>query len=107
MPAATPSTLAQRRLEGELTIYRAAELKAELSALQGRADTLELDLSGITEIDTAGVQLLMALKRRAADLSRELRLAAHSPAVLEAFDLLGLAAFFGDALVEAPAVEAA
>ena len=62
---------------------------------------LEIDLSGVTEIDTSGVQLLMLAKRRSLAIQRELRLCAHSPAVTEVFELLDLAAFFGDPLLTA------
>jgi anti-sigma B factor antagonist len=88
------------RLDGELTIYRAAELKAELlEALEAAPDALEVDLSGVSEIDSAGVQLLMLAKRRAQAVQRTLRLVGHSAAVVEVFELLDLAAFFGDPLV--------
>lgn len=87
------------RLSGELTIYRAAEMKPTLQQALDGAMQLEIDLSGITEIDTSGVQLLMATKRRAQALSRELRLTGHSAAVVEVFELLDLAAFFGDPLI--------
>lgn len=86
--------------QGELTIFRAAELKTEwLQALEGAGSALELDLAGVTELDTAGLQLLMVLKREAAAQGRTLRLHGHSPAVLEVFELLNVAAFFGDPLV--------
>lgn len=82
-------------LDGELTIYRAAELKAQLlEALEG-AGALEVDLSGVTEIDSAGVQLLLLARRHAQSLGRELTLRAPSAAVLEVFELLDLAAYFG------------
>jgi anti-sigma B factor antagonist len=88
------------RLDGELTIYRAVELKAELlEALEAAPAALEVDLSGVSEIDSAGVQLLMLAKRRAQALQRALRLVGHSAAVVEVFELLDLAAFFGDPLV--------
>lgn len=90
------------RLDGEISIYRAAELKqtllAALEAPDG-AGTLEIDLSGVTELDTAGVQLLMLCKKVAQQKQRELRLAGHSPAVLDVFELFNLGAYFGDALV--------
>lgn len=90
------------RITGDLTIYRAAELKqallAELTQLANPAP-LEIDLSGVTEIDTAGLQLLMLAKKTAQAQQRELRLVAHSPAVTEVFELLNLAAYFGDPLV--------
>jgi anti-anti-sigma regulatory factor len=84
------------RIEGELTIFRAMELKPELLA-----DPLpeEINLAGVSEIDTAGVQLLMLAKRTALAQHRELHLVAHSPAVIEVFELLNVAAYFGDPLV--------
>ncbi|HLO96096.1 MAG TPA: STAS domain-containing protein [Burkholderiaceae bacterium] len=87
-------------LQGELTIFRAAELKGEwLQALEDAQGRLELDLAGVTELDTAGLQLLMMLKREAAARGGVLRLQGHSPAVLEVFELLNVAAFFGDPLI--------
>lgn len=90
-------------LSGELTIFRAAELKDELLQALTRAGqtggVLELDLSQVSELDTAGLQLLMLLKKTARPRGCELRLLAHSPAVLEVFELLNVAAYFGDPLV--------
>lgn len=87
------------RIQGELTIYRAEELKQTLLAALVGASTLEVDLSGVTEIDTAGVQLLMLAKKAAQARQRELRLVAHSPAVTDVFELLNLAAYFNDPLI--------
>ena len=89
-------------LDGELTIYRAAELKPVLLRALGAAEAgLEIDLSAVTELDTAGLQLLMLAKQQARALQRELRLVGHSPAVLEVFELLNVAAYFGDPLIVA------
>jgi anti-anti-sigma factor len=87
------------RIDGEMTIYRAIELKQVLLDAVGAQPKLELDLSAVTEIDTAGVQLLMLTKRAAQAARCELRLVGHSPAVLEVLQLFDLAAFFGDPLV--------
>ena len=84
------------RIEGEFTIFRAAELKAVLLADPA---PLEINLSGVTEMDTAGVQLLMLAKQTALAHQRELRLVAHSPAVMDVFEMLNLAAYFGDPLL--------
>ncbi|WP_382434579.1 STAS domain-containing protein [Giesbergeria sinuosa] len=87
------------RIDGEMTIYRAAELKQLLlEPLQPHA-TVEVNLSGVTELDTAGLQLLLLAKRTALQQEGQLRLVGHSPAVLNVFDLLNLAAYFGDDLV--------
>ena len=91
------------RIEGELTIFRAQELK---QALLADPVPLEIDLSGVTDIDTAGVQLLMLAKKTAQAARRELRLVAHSPAVIEVFELLNVAAYFDDPLVMASRTDA-
>ena len=90
-----------RRLavEGDMTIYGAAALKARLmDALKG-ASQLEVDLSRVGEVDTAGVQLLLLLKREAARSSNVVRIVGHSPATLDAIDLFNLGATFGDPVV--------
>ena len=46
-------------LEGEMSIYRAVELKKTILASLDQAAILELDLSAVTEMDTAGIQFLM------------------------------------------------
>lgn len=81
---------------GEMTIYHAAELKPALLAALDQSDAIEIDLSGISELDTSGVQLLMLTKRTAAAAGKALTLSGHSPAVLDVFELLGLGAWFGD-----------
>lgn len=77
-------------LDGELTIYRAGELKPVMLEAVRRAAEPAFDLSEVSEIDTAGVQLLLLARREAAALDRRLRLQAPSLAVSEAFALLGL-----------------
>jgi len=81
------------RVEGEMTIYRAAELKQQMQALfDGAAKApAAIDLSGVTEIDCSGVQLLALAQRAARAAGRELQLDKPSPAVQEVFELLGLA----------------
>ena len=86
-------------LEGELTIYHAADLKVSVLDALGKTRVLEIDLSGVTELDTAGLQVLMLAKQTAAADQRELRLVQHSPAVVEIFEMLDLGAFFGDAVL--------
>ncbi len=82
-------------IDAEFTVARAQELQPQVLGDQVR----EIDLSGVTCLDTAGLQLLMVAKREALAAGRELRLVRHSQAVLEVFDLLNVAAYFGDHLV--------
>jgi len=88
------------RIDGELTIYRAAELAGAMkAALAAVADggALELDLSEVAEMDCAGVQLLLAARRSAAESGRTLRLSGRSAAVDEVLATLRLDGHFGDA----------
>ena len=87
------------RLHGELTIYSAAAAREALLAHMNDSEALELDLAGITEIDTAGLQVLMAAKLHARAHGGELRLAAHAAGVLDLIELLDLGAWLGDPLV--------
>src|SRR3954464_14037954 len=86
-------------IEGEMTIYRAADLKLTVLEALRKTRVLEIDLSGVTELDTAGLQVLMLAKQTASAEQRELRLLQHSPAVVEIFEMLDLLAFFGDAVL--------
>lgn len=95
----TGVAVARIAIDGEMTIYRAADLKATVLDALRKTQVLEVDLSGITELDTAGLQVLMLAKQTANAHQRELRLVKHSPAVVEILEMLDLGAFFGDALL--------
>jgi anti-sigma B factor antagonist len=83
----------------DLTIYHSLEQKQQLvSALEG-SDGLELDLSQVGDIDTAGLQLLILGKREATRLNKTFSIVAHSPAVRQTLDFCNLATFFGDPVV--------
>lgn len=84
------------RLEGDLTIYTVAEQRASLfTAISANRD-LEINLEAVGEVDTAGLQLLLAAKRQAARDGRALRLTMHSPAVLDVLEIANMTAWFGD-----------
>jgi anti-anti-sigma factor len=87
------------RIEGEMTIYRAAELRQVLLDALAPPGDLNIDLSGVTEIDSAGVQLLVAAKKSAQANSTELHLTGHSAEVLEVLEIFNLGGYFGDPIV--------
>lgn len=95
-------TQVELSIQGELSIYRADELKRALIEPLGPDVRLVVDLTKVTELDTCGLQLLMLAKQSAQKLGGELQLVGHSPAVVEVFQLLNVAAFFGDHLVIEP-----
>lgn len=70
-------------LAGEATIYGATELKARLGEVflaHGDCASFELDLSGVTGMDSAGLQLVLAAKREARALGKGFRVVAHGNA---------------------------
>ena len=94
------TTSTRFRIEGELTIYRAAELAAAMKAALAdlpAGGAFEVDLSDVTEMDSAGVQLLISARRSASQSGRSLRIAGSSAAVAEVFQTLQLASHFDDA----------
>lgn len=77
--------------EGELTIATAAERHAALAAgLAEPADRVELDLSGVDELDTAGLQLLLALARTLRQRGTEVLVTAVADEVSAVFDAVGI-----------------
>lgn len=83
----------------DLTIYTAQEARASLLDALKVGDALELDLSHVGEMDSAGLQLLIMAKRESERLGRVMRIVAHSPAVRQTIDFCNLAAYFGDPVV--------
>ncbi|AMO35542.1 Anti-sigma B factor antagonist [Thauera humireducens] len=83
----------------DMTIYNAAVQKQALIDALAAGQRLEIDLSAVGEIDTAGFQLLMLVKREARRLGKEAQIVAHSEAVREVIDFYNMAAEFGDPLL--------
>ncbi|MGJ7521562.1 STAS domain-containing protein [Variovorax sp. LT1P1] len=99
---------ARLALEGELTIYGAAELQTRLiGALADASEGIDIDLSGVTELDSSGVQLLMATHRAARASERTVTLCAPSEAVRDVLGLFDLASFFDMAPAALPQGEPA
>ncbi len=100
MPTKSADGTCAVRLDGEMTIYTAAEQKTALFDELEHCDTLTLDLAAVDEIDSAGIQILLALKRQADQTECELQLLSPSPSVREVMDLLELDTYFSDAPLE-------
>lgn len=86
-------------IAGDLTIFTAQEWKTALLAPLVDSGNIEVDLSAVSDIDTAGLQLLIMLKLEAFTRDKTLQLIGHSAAVREIIDLCDLGAFFGDPVV--------
>jgi anti-anti-sigma factor len=76
-----------------MTVYTSGTLKPLLLAeLAAHADATELELSRVIEMDTAGLQILLAARRHASELGRQLRVVNPSRAVAEVLELCRLTA---------------
>ena len=82
-----------------MTIYNAAAQKHILLDALADCDELNLDLSGVSEMDTAGFQLLLLIKLEALKANKTVRLTAHSKTVTEMLDLYNMASYFDDQMV--------
>ncbi len=69
-------------IAGAVTVQRAAELKAALVDALARPGGLAVDLSGVTEVDLCGLQLLCSACRSAARSGRRFALAGRTPDAL-------------------------
>ena len=78
--------------EGELTIYRARAFRDELSAALDEGHGAELDLSRVTECDTAALQVILAALRASRAQANPLELLALSQPVRDLVALYGLEA---------------
>lgn len=69
------------QIDGELTIYSVGRIRAEILAKLNLESDLHLDLSDVIEIDTAGLQLLVAIRNAMVCSGKSLLLCNPSDAV--------------------------
>lgn len=77
-------------IDGEMTICRAAALKQEIFEGMEWGSAVSLDLSGVSEMDTSGFQLLTLVRNEAALKNCAFSIKAHSAAteaVVELFNM--------------------
>jgi len=85
-------------LSGGLTIFQAGDCKPQIDHLLALVDRpVWLDLAAVDEIDAAGLQLLLLLRREVAGRGQALAMVACSAAVRAVLDLLQLERVFPDA----------
>jgi len=82
--------LCRMRIEGEMTIFTADELKKRLFENFEACSGIELDLSQVSEMDTAGFQLLFLIKRESGNLNKQFNVAAQSPVTLSVLKLFNI-----------------
>lgn len=87
------STDGEMRVHGEMTIYRAGEVAQTLfAAIRAHDGDVSLDLSAVTEFDTAGLQLVLMARRIAETNGRRLDVVQPSECVAEVLGLCHVAA---------------
>lgn len=84
-------------VRGEMTIYSAAELAALWLPWLTDAQSWQLDLTDVAEMDGAGLQLLLLAHRELHACGASLQLVAQSPAVEQVLSLCQLTAHFSSA----------
>lgn len=77
-------------LGSTLTIQHAGELHEKLKLSLAMFDEIEINASDVSAIDTASLQLLVALKKDAANLQKQVNIIYPSPRFVESAQLLGL-----------------
>ena len=87
---ATRHNIRQIVIDGDLTIYTASEWRDRLSAEIVDADEFELDLTRVSEIDSAGLQLLIAARKQAERSGGSLHIGHCSAVVLTALEFCRL-----------------
>lgn len=86
-------------IQDEMTIYTVLEQKNSLLPLTEAEHHLHVDLAGVSEIDSAGIQLLIHLKQESIRKGGSLHLVNHSRSVVEVLTLFDMSSFFGDPLI--------
>ncbi|MEQ1622853.1 MAG: STAS domain-containing protein [Methylococcales bacterium] len=77
-------------LEPTLTIQHVGALHEKLKLCLALYDEIEINASDVSSIDTATLQLLVALKKDAANLQKQVNIIYPSPRFVESAQLLGL-----------------
>jgi anti-sigma B factor antagonist len=90
------ATVGGIRVSGAMTVYTASQLKSELlNRLPPDLPVIELNLAAVHEFDTAGLQLLLMLRRHLAGQARALRINDVSQSVDGALVLCSLKSLLG------------
>ena len=79
-------------IKGDLTIYTAVACKQKLLEALSDSQIVEIDLSKVSEIDTAGVQVLLLAQREARQTGKSVAVTSLSTAARAVLDLYKLTA---------------
>lgn len=86
-------------IPADMTIYEAGEIKDLFSQALAKNKNINVNLSNVSEIDSAGLQLMVSLKKNALEKDTIVQYNSHSQAVIGLLDLYDMTAHFGDPVV--------
>lgn len=81
---------AEIAISGEMNIYGALDIKAALVKAIEESDGVSLDLSGVSEFDSSGAQLLLLGARESMNAGKKFTIEAVSPEVETVIGLLNI-----------------
>lgn len=74
----------------KITIYEVANLEARFAEVIAHSQSLDLNLSELDEVDSAGIQWLLSLKQRQEQQGGTLKLSQVPDSISDVFELLGV-----------------
>jgi len=81
-------------IQDEMTIYNVLEHKKKLYPYLKNEKSLQIDLSNVSEIDSAGMQLLIFFKYQSQIEKKEITFIEHSESVMEVVNIFSFSSFF-------------
>jgi anti-sigma B factor antagonist len=95
--------LVKAKLQDALDISTVSEARDNILQLLNSGSSIRFDLSSMTEIDTSGVQLILAVRKEAQVQGKECRFVHPSPPVEEVFRALGRGGIFDESVLTSQA----
>ncbi|MBV1907483.1 MAG: STAS domain-containing protein [Pseudomonadales bacterium] len=85
-----PKGICKLALEGDMTIYTAESIHADFKPILQDYSRFEISLAGVEDIDTTGVQMLLALSNHAEAEGHTLKMDKPSESVQEIANLFNI-----------------
>ena len=79
-----------------MSIYEAQEIQETFAAALMKFENIEVDLINVAEIDSAGLQLMIALKNDAIKLTKNISFTNFSSEVVDLLELFDVSHLFSD-----------
>lgn len=95
----TDASIFELMIPGDMTIYEAEELQAKFSEVVDMNKSVSVNMANVAEMDSAGLQLMVSLKKTLDDKGKTLVFQNHSRAVIDLLDLMDMTTYFGDPIV--------